>query len=50
MFHAAFLLGLFLDPEDGGHMFLRNVGFLSTNYTALSPRRWNSSEDLEFVL
>jgi hypothetical protein len=25
-FHAGFLLGLFLDPEDGGYMFLRNVG------------------------
>jgi hypothetical protein len=25
-FHAGFLLGLFLDPEDGGDMFLRNVG------------------------
>jgi hypothetical protein len=22
---AGFLLGLFLDPEDGGNMFLRNV-------------------------
>jgi hypothetical protein len=37
-FHAGFLLGLF-DPEDGGDMFLRNVGRLSTDYTALSPRR-----------
>jgi p-aminobenzoyl-glutamate transporter AbgT len=25
-FHAGFLLGLFLDPEDGGDMYLRNVG------------------------
>jgi hypothetical protein len=25
-FHAGFLLGLFFDPEDGGYMFLRNVG------------------------
>jgi hypothetical protein len=24
-FRAGFLLGLFLDPEDGGDMFLRNV-------------------------
>jgi hypothetical protein len=24
--HAGFLLGLFFDPEDGGDMFLRNVG------------------------
>jgi hypothetical protein len=25
-FYAGFLLGLFFDPEDGGDMFLRNVG------------------------
>jgi hypothetical protein len=25
-FHAGFLLGLFLHPEDGGDMFLRNFG------------------------
>jgi hypothetical protein len=25
-FHAGFLLGLFFDSEDGGYMFLRNVG------------------------
>jgi hypothetical protein len=24
-FHAGFLLGLFVDAEDGGDMFLRNV-------------------------
>jgi hypothetical protein len=30
-----FLLGLFFDPEDGGDMFLRNVGGISTDYTAL---------------
>jgi hypothetical protein len=30
-----FLLGLF-DPEDGGDMFLRNVGLLSTDYMTFS--------------
>jgi hypothetical protein len=31
---VGFLVGLFLDPEDEGHKFLRNVG-LSPNYTVL---------------
>jgi hypothetical protein len=31
------LLGLFLNPEDGGDMSLRDVGWLSTNYTTLYP-------------
>jgi hypothetical protein len=30
------------DPEGGGDMLLRNVGGLSTDYTALYPRRENS--------
>jgi hypothetical protein len=32
---ARYLLRLFFDPEDGGDMFLRNVGWRSTDYTAL---------------
>jgi hypothetical protein len=38
-FHADFFLDLFFYPEDGGDMFLRNVGRLSTDYMALCPRR-----------
>jgi hypothetical protein len=38
--HDGFLLRLF-DPEDGGTMFLRNIGWLSTDYTALYHRRQN---------
>jgi hypothetical protein len=37
-FHAGILLGLF-NPEDGGDIFLRNVGLLSTDYTAVYPIR-----------
>jgi hypothetical protein len=36
-------LALFVDPEDGGETFLSNIGQLSTNYTALHRRKWNSS-------
>jgi hypothetical protein len=49
-FHAGFLLGLFFDPEDRGDMFLRNVGWLSTDYTALYHRIWYSSIWVLFVL
>jgi hypothetical protein len=38
-FHSGFLFSLFFNPEDGGDMFLRNVDLLSTDYTALYPRR-----------
>jgi hypothetical protein len=35
--------GLFY-PEDGGDMFLRNVGLISKDYTALYPGICNSSK------
>jgi hypothetical protein len=40
-FHAGFLLCLFFKPEDGGNMFLRNVG-RSPNHTAIQHKRWYS--------
>jgi hypothetical protein len=43
LIHAGFLLDLFFDPEDGSAILLRNVGCLSTDYTALYLRRQNSS-------
>jgi hypothetical protein len=36
---AGILHGLFFDPEDGGVMFLPNVGWLSPDYTAVYTRR-----------
>jgi hypothetical protein len=36
---CSFLFGLFFDPEDGGDMFFRNVGWISTDYKALYPTR-----------
>jgi hypothetical protein len=33
----------FFDTEDGGDMYLRNVGLNSTDYTASYSRRWYSS-------
>jgi hypothetical protein len=41
-FYAGLLFGLFFDPEDEGDMLLRNVGWFSTDYTALYPRRYNT--------
>jgi hypothetical protein len=37
------LFGLFFYTEDGGDIFLRNVSRISRDYTALYPRRQNSS-------
>jgi hypothetical protein len=41
--HAEFLFTLFFDHEDGGNIFLRNVGLLSTHYTALYPALYRES-------
>jgi hypothetical protein len=36
-------VGIFFDPDDGGDMFYRDVGWRSSVYTALYPRIQNSS-------
>jgi hypothetical protein len=41
--HVGCLLRLFFDLGYGGCMFLRNIGWLSTDCTAIYPRRQNSS-------
>jgi hypothetical protein len=33
-----YLHGIFFDPDDGSSMFLRNVGELLTDYTALHTK------------
>jgi hypothetical protein len=38
-----FLLGILFEPEDGGSMFLQNVGELRPGYTASHPGRQYSS-------
>jgi hypothetical protein len=38
LLHADFLLHLLFNPEDGGDMFLQNVGWLSIGYILLYPR------------
>jgi hypothetical protein len=38
-FHSEFLLHSFFDSKDGGETFLRNVGRLSMDYTALYRSR-----------
>jgi hypothetical protein len=43
MLHDGFLLDLFFHPEDWDDMFLRNISWLSADYTALYIRRRNSS-------
>jgi hypothetical protein len=37
-------------PEDGGDMFLRNIGWLSTDYTVWYPRRHNFFVDYYTML
>jgi hypothetical protein len=39
----------FFDPEDGGDMFLQNVGWNSKDYTASYLRRWYSSSIMKFA-
>jgi hypothetical protein len=36
-FHSSLLLSLLFEHEDGGDMFLRNVGWLSTGLQGFTP-------------
>jgi hypothetical protein len=49
LLHVDFLLGLLFNPEDVGDMFLRNVGCLSPDYTALYPKRQKSSPNISLA-
>jgi hypothetical protein len=40
-FHTGFLVGVFFYLKYGSGLILRNVGWLSTDYTVLYPRRYN---------
>jgi hypothetical protein len=42
--HPGFLPGIYFDPEDGNNISFRNICCISTEYTALYPRRYNSSK------
>jgi hypothetical protein len=43
LLHVGFFVGLFFKPEEVSNIFLQNVGSFSVEYTALHPRRQNSS-------
>jgi hypothetical protein len=43
-FHTGILLGLFVNLEDGGDLFLWYISWLSTDYMTLHPRRQYSSQ------
>jgi hypothetical protein len=43
-FHLCFLLGLFLNLEDGGRIVLRISDWLPTDCTKVYPRRLNTSQ------
>jgi hypothetical protein len=50
LLHAAFLLSLLFGHDEGGDMFLRNLGLHSSGYTALYPRRclYRTSNPINF--
>jgi hypothetical protein len=39
LLHSGVFLRLLFYPDDAGHIFLRNIGWISPDYTALYPRR-----------
>jgi hypothetical protein len=43
-----YLLGLLVDPEEGGSTFHQNVGQFLPHFMALYPRRYHSSKRITF--
>jgi hypothetical protein len=39
LLRAGFFLGLPLNPDDGGNIFLQHISWLLQDYTVLYPRR-----------
>jgi hypothetical protein len=47
--HADFLINLCFEPDHRGDIFLRNVGWLSSDYMALYPRRWTVQKSYKIM-
>jgi hypothetical protein len=50
LLHASFLLGLLMNPEDGGTIFSWNISWISLDDRALCPRRHNPQNYVGGVL
>jgi hypothetical protein len=46
---AGILISLLFDPEDGGSMFLQNIGSLLSDYLALHAKIPNRSKSAIFI-
>jgi hypothetical protein len=46
---ADFLINLSFEPDHRGDIFLRNVGWFSTDYMVLYPRRWTVQKSYKII-